>query len=112
MVDHGIRNYPGGGYKQTPLLLVKGKNEHHEFIVNDATISFEDLDEGFSNLLNGCQGAQVFSAKEGDERVRTMYYTKFAGQCFRFDRTDPFIEFRVTGHAFDYNEFTDTGRRY
>lgn len=68
MADHGYYED-----RQNPLLLIKGKNEHHEFNVSEASVSYYDLQEAYIDLLEGSEdGTTVFSknaTSEARERV-------------------------------------------
>lgn len=112
MADHGAAGYSGGGMIQAPLLLIKGREEKHAFKVSEAPVSYEDMQEGFIALLDDKTGEDVFSVKEGDERVRTMYYTDFIGQRRRFTRNEPFIEYSTDSHAYDNIRLLKTGNEY
>lgn len=112
MADHGAAGYSGGGMIQSPLLLIKGREEKHTFKVSEAPVSYEDMQDGFIALLDGKTGEDVFTFKEGDERVRTMYYTGFIGQRKRFTRNEPFIEYKTDSHAYDNMRLLKTGNEY
>ncbi len=112
MADHGARVYDDKAYKQSPLLCIKGIGENHVFKINEAPVSFMDLEEGFLNLMNGKPGDDAFSVKEGDERIRKLYYAKFKSEMHQFTRNDPFIEFETKGHAQDPLSLERTGNEY
>lgn len=112
MADHGAVGYSGGGIIQAPLLLIKGREEKHEFKVSEAPVSYEDMQDAFNALLDGKTDKDVFAVKEGDERVRTMYYTGFIGQRRRFTRNEPFIEYSTKSHAYDNLRLLKTGNEY
>ena len=112
MADHGASTYKGGGYVQSPILCIKGFDEIHGFKISEAPVSYEDLQDGFINLLNGKTGEEIFNVKEGDERTRTMYYTHYIGQQRKFTQNEPFIELQTTGHAFDLKYLNMTGVTY
>ena len=112
MADHGAAAYEGGGKIQSPLLLVKGRNEKHPFETSEAPVSYEDMQEGFINLLDGRTGTDIFAVKEGDTRTRVMYYTDFERQQRRFTKSCPFIEYETTAHAFEGYRLTKTGREF
>ncbi len=82
------------------------------FRVSEAPVSYEDMQDGFIALLDGKTGEDVFTFKEGDERVRTMYYTGFIGQRRRFTRNEPFVEYSTDSHAYDNMRLLKTGNEY
>ena len=112
MADHGANKYSGGGMIQAPLLLVKGIEEKHAFKVSEAPVSYEDMLDAFMALLDGKTDDDVFTVKEGDERMRTMYYTGFIGQRKRFTRNEAFIEYSTKSHAYDNLRLLKTGNEY
>ncbi|MFQ8901895.1 MAG: hypothetical protein ACLR7D_08430 [Lachnospira eligens] len=56
MADHGYGLSYGPRNRQHPVLFVKGKNESHDYTVSEAPISYDDLQEAFSRLLDGSNG--------------------------------------------------------
>ena len=73
--DHGFNDYNAFG-KQNPVLLIKGKNEHHEMNISDISISQEDYQDAFLELLSGTDGQSVFNKFEESERERRhLFYT-------------------------------------
>lgn len=109
MADHGAAGY---GKIQSPLLLIKGRGEHHDFEISEAPVSYEDMQDGFLALLDDKTGEDVFEVKEGDERLRTFYYTYFIGQRRRFTKNDQFIEYQTDGHAYNDMNLKKTGMEY
>lgn len=70
MADHGH----GSGFNDNPILFVKGINEHHEMQINDAPISYDDLQEAYSRLLAGKSSGELFDYQEGDYRERRFLF--------------------------------------
>ena len=72
LADHGLNamdtNSDYG--RQNPILLIKGLNEHHPFIMNDAPVSHSDLQQAYLRLLDGGLSSDAFDWKAGDERER------------------------------------------
>lgn len=57
VADHGASEYfDTEYYQQHPILLIKGLDEHHAFQVNDKAISFADLPDAYTKLLDGIVG--------------------------------------------------------
>lgn len=103
MADHGGQWVSDTGTllrRHNPLLLVKGKNETHEFTVSEAPVSYDDLQEAYVRLLNGVTGEDVFDAKEGDQRERI------------YINDSDFTEYVLIGDAFDYDALQPTGKIY
>ncbi|MCR5794389.1 MAG: sulfatase-like hydrolase/transferase [Solobacterium sp.] len=110
MGDHGYNvNKPGKieGYgRQNPLLMVKGMNEHHDFAISEAPISYDDLQTAYARLLDGSSSEEAFDAKEGDIRERRFLYHSFA-------HMENLTEYILTyGTAADDNALEPTGRVY
>ncbi|MGN0514686.1 MAG: sulfatase-like hydrolase/transferase [Lachnospiraceae bacterium] len=55
MADHGYLNM-----RQNPLLMIKGKDEHHEFMISEHPVSYEDMAETFIQMEQGASGNAVF----------------------------------------------------
>lgn len=85
--------------------MIKGRGEKHEFAVNNAPISTEDLSEAFVKLMNGSLSADAFDWHEGDVRERRFYAYNW------FTVTD-FVEYIQYGQAGDHETLRPTGRVY
>lgn len=105
MADHGYGLSYGPRNRQHPVLFVKGKNESHDYTVSEAPISYDDLQEAFSRLLDGATGEEVFDYKEGDERKRRYLY-------FEYEHEEILEEFYQEGYAGDLDTLKATGRKY
>lgn len=105
--DHGVNlaNPMGQENKQHSVMLIKGINEHHSLIMNDAPISHADLQEAYIRLLNGKNSLEVFEWKEGEERTRTYLYTDAGIEA-------DLIEFESAGHARNMAALKPTGRTF
>ena len=104
MADHGYYDL-----RSNPLFLVKGMNEMHEFRVDDTPISFFDLQNAFSELLDGKTADEIFE-RENSERVRLYYsYEKF--RTMDLDSYSvPIKEYEVHGHARNIQKYYESGR--
>ena len=71
--------------------------------ISQAPISYEDLQDAFHMLLNGSNSTEVFTAQEGDTRVRTFMY-------YHYLKEDHMEEYEQTGDAWDENALVPTGR--
>ena len=105
MADHGFYHDDEPSNRQHPILFIKGKNERHEYKVSEAPISFDDLQDAYSRLIDGATGEDVFDYKEGDERKRRYLY-------FEYIHDDILEEFYQEGYAGDMETLKATGRKY
>lgn len=102
MGDHGF-NYDNNEYwgRWNPALLIKGIDEQHEFSVSQAPLSYDDLQEAYSRLLDGKTAEESFDAREGDIRERRyMHYI----------REEKITEYIQKGYASDADSMEATGR--
>ncbi len=108
MADHGVNS---GLEKddcfrhQMPFFAVKGFGEKHDMKISDAPVSFVDLQEAFSRLLDGKPGTDIFDYKEGDERTRRFIFHMYG-------HDDYMQEYEQTGHVFEVEKFVPTGVVY
>ena len=109
MGDHGYNvNKPGKteGYgRQNVMLMVKGFNEHHDFNISGAPISYDDLQTAYERLMNGSSSEDAFDAKEGDQRERRFLFHRFA-------HMENLEEFILRGTADDDSALEPTGVEY
>lgn len=108
MSDHGDTNLNSATdmlVRANPMFMIKGINEHHEFTVSQKPISYLDLMDIYTKLLDGATAEQS-TADIPDERERTfMWYRNF--------RLEHHMEeYVVKGKAWDWEEFENTGREY
>lgn len=104
MADHGYDDGVNYG-RQNPFLCIKGINEKHEMKISNAPISFDDLQNGYRELLKGKLSDAIFNVKENEDRERRyLWYTT--------DKQDCMIEYVQTGQAWDMNTLCPTGREY
>lgn len=107
MADHSY--VPTGEYptvregRQNPILMIKGKHESHDYIVSGAPISYVDLMEAYSRLLDGEKAEDAFDAKKGDIRDR-----RFLNYVFLYE--DCLEEYIQSGYATDSLTFQPTGK--
>ncbi len=111
MADHGYNgsldeNGEEAWMRQCPLLLIKGIGETHDTMqISQAPVSFEDLQEAYTCLLDGKQSDAAFDWKEGDVRERRFLKYSFLDE-------DHMQEYMQTGYAFDRDTMIATGREY
>lgn len=106
MSDHGYESdYKDWHGRQDPVLFVKGINEHHEFNVSKAPVSYDDLQVAYERLMNGNSSTDIFDCKEGDVRERRYLWHDLDG-------TETMIEYIQTGWAWDDETMYPTGNEY
>lgn len=104
LADHAANEYEELQFKQCPLLLVKGKNESHDYAISELPISYADLHTGFSNLSNG-RTDNIFEVSD-TERVRIHYESEWLERALNTeDFANQFVKYSTKGHAFDSNAF-------
>lgn len=108
MADHGNTNLNSSDdmlVRANPMFLVKGIGERHEFTVSDKPLSYLDLMDIYSALLDG-KSAEEATAAIPDKRERLyMWYRQF--------RLENHIEeYVVTGKAWEWPKFRKTGNEY
>lgn len=96
MADHGFE-----GYRQSPLLCVKGKAENHEFQVSDKPLSYDDLQQGFCNLTDGMTALDAFDFIENVERERIFYSYDLDFSNNINEQRLILEEYSTNGHSFD-----------
>lgn len=108
MSDHGNTNLNSSTdmlVRANPMFMVKGINEHHAFEVSDKPISYLDLMDIYSKLLDDKSAAEA-TADIPDERERYfMWYRNF--------RLEQHMEeYVVTDKAWEWEKFEKTGREF
>lgn len=108
MADHGNTNLNSSTdmlVRANPMFMVKGIDEHHAFEVSDKPISYLDLLDIYTNLLDGKTAAES-TADIPDKRERYfMWYRNF--------RLEQHMEeYVVTDKAWEWRKFTKTGREF
>lgn len=104
MADHGFHiDNPDQWGRHNPILLIKGRNEKHPFTINGAPLSYDDLQEIYSNLLEGKDSNHITNWKEGDFRER--YY-------MHFTNSGNLTECVVRGFAGSTEALVPTGKVY
>lgn len=104
MADHG--HY---GKKQSPLLLVKGLGEKHEFQINERAVSYSELCEAYKLLLNGTSSSNLF---EQNVKSRKYYFYKYKFKLEYEHFATDIIEYESQGEAHDAEALYETGVVY
>lgn len=112
MADHGLASYTLEFVNQNALLLVKGKNETHDFTISDTPISYDNLQRGFSNLMDGKTGEEVFNIKDGENNIRYIYRTIFEGALNTWSKSATFIEYQTEYPSYESTKARRTGNEY
>ncbi len=86
-------------------LMIKGRNENHEFSYSSAPISFGDLSDAYIGLLNGKKSDEVFKYSDGDSRTRRIL-------LFQYTKEGYMKEYVTDGTADDYKSYVATGKIY
>lgn len=108
MADHGNTDLNSSDdmlVRANPMFMIKGINEHHEFTKSDKPISYLDLMDIYSELLEG-ESAEEATEDIPDKRERYfMWYRNFRLE-------DHIVEYVVTDKAWEWTKFKKTGREY
>lgn len=96
MADHGFE-----GYRQSPVFCVKGKMEKHDLIISDKPLSYDDLQEGFCNLIDGMSALEAFGFVAEDNRKRNFYFYELDFSNNINEQNLILEEYEITGHSFD-----------
>lgn len=108
MADHGYAEVPvenAALERQNPIFFAKGINEKHDMQISNAPISYEDLQEAYSRLLEGKNSQEIFAAEEGEQRERRYLY-------YEYLKEDHIEEYYQTGDAGDVTTLKPTGVVY
>lgn len=78
MGDHGSVNYGSVyNYGQSPVLMVKGRNEHHDFMISDVPLSYMDLQDVFIGLADGKNSSEVAGAVLDTEGLSVSDFAQY-----------------------------------
>lgn len=108
MADHGNTNLNSADdmlVRANPMFMIKGIGEHHKFAKSDKPLSYLDLMDIYSKLLDG-KTAEEATEDIPDKRERYfMWYRNFRLE-------DHIEEYVVTDKAWEWTKFKKTGREY
>lgn len=107
MADHGYGYYRTTPFlgRANPLFAVKGKGEHHEMEINEAPVSFEDLQEAYPKLMDGAAGGEIFDHHAGEDRPRRVV-------IYHYGEEEHMEEYYQMGTAGDCDTMVPTGIEY
>ncbi len=104
MADHGY-SFIGAEGRQNPILYIKGKNEEHKKMnISDKAISYTDLNDAYTDLLNGKKANELFKDITDKRDRRYLFYI--------YNQEDHMIEYTQTGKAWDLNTLVKTGKEF
>lgn len=104
LADHGYNGEESSG-RQNPVLLIKGKNEKHPFMISEKSVSHADMKDAILSLQNGSDSLHVFPFEENEPRERRYLQYDYAGEEY-------LTEYIQTGYAADESSMAETGNRY
>lgn len=105
MADHGYNHNSDDILDRfNPLLLIKGINEHHKMSKSDISVSFEDLNAAYMQLLNGESSDKLFQNIDSERNRRLLWY--------EYTKENHMVEYKQTGKAWDKSTLTKTGKVY
>ncbi len=107
MADHGYSNG-----RMNPLLLIKGKNEQHTFMISDMPVSYYDLQDAYIKLLeSGTPAGLLFD--NWDLSKERYYCTVPFNTHLGFNTYGGgMTEYVIMGHAWDASSASKTGKVY
>ena len=104
MADHGFGDGNNWQYRTNPILFIKGINEHHDMIMSDKAISYDDLMDAYLDLLNDKKSTEIFN-NISSERVRKFIW-------YLYLEEDHMEELVSAGKAWDFESMEKTGVEY
>lgn len=109
MADHGYQPLNGApdNYilsRFNPILLIKGVGEKHDFEISDKPVSYFDLPQAYTDLLDGKQSAELFPEAEYP-RTRTVIW-------YEIYKEEHMVEYATDGKATEWDKFRETGNVY
>lgn len=113
MADHGTSSDETGEWQQNPVLLIKGKNEHHLYAECDIPFSYEDLQIVYFNLLDGKNSLDAFDGIDiSGEKQRKFYRYMYGHETLGSETFPEITEYITNGHASIIAEFEPSGNIY
>lgn len=106
MADHGYQPATGkpDNYilsRFNPILLIKGFDEKHELVYSDKPVSYLDLPQAYTDLLDGKQSSELFS-DAAYPRTRTVIWYEIYSE-------EHMVEYQTDGKATEWDKFKETG---
>jgi hypothetical protein len=101
MADHGYGEGDKWQHRTNPILFIKGINEHHDMMISDKAISYDDLIEAYLDLLNDKKSNELFPNITSDRERKFIWY--------RYEEEDHMEEYVASGKAWDFDSMKKTG---
>lgn len=106
MSDHGYQPKEGqpDNYilsRFNPILLIKGAGEKHELAYSDKPVSYLDLPQAYTDLLDGKQSTELFP-DVSYPRTRTVIW-------YEIYKEEHMVEYQTDGKATEWDKFVETG---
>lgn len=106
MADHGYQpaqNQPDNYIlsRFNPILLIKGAGEKHDFTISDKPVSYFDLPQAYTELLDGKQSTELFP-EASYPRTRTVIW-------YEIYKEEHMVEYETDGTATEWDRFRPTG---
>ncbi len=105
--DHGYAVNGADEGRQHSILLAKGFGEHHDYTVNEAPVSYGEMQSICDVLLDGGTSDEISAYRAGDSRERRFMLSSVISA-----KNNQFTEYMQTGYAGDLNTMQKTGRVY
>ena len=105
--DHGYGENGTDEGRQHSILLAKGFGEHHDYAVNEAPVSFGEMQSICDVLLDGGMSDEISTYRAGDSRERRYMLSSIIST-----KNNQFTEYMQTGYAGDLKTMQKTGRVY
>lgn len=111
MADHGAPDYDEYRMAQCPILLIKNRYEEHELVIDDIPISYSEIQKVFLSVIS--KGDEQIEPKIQTSDERIYYRIDFDSGKKGLKNTGPrFVEYSISGHAYDTNSIIPTGKEY
>ena len=81
---------------------INSKTEKHDFQISDKKVSFEDLNDIYTDLLDGKQNKDILKNVKSNRVRRYLYYKEY----------DKMQEQLLDGHAWETDKLKNTGKKY
>lgn len=108
MADHGntdLNSAEDMFRRANPLFMVKGIGEKHDYAVSESPVSYLELMDAYSDLLDGKPAGDLFTDLDPSRPRTFMWYRNFG-------REDHMVEYQTTSKAWEWDKFVETGNVY
>ena len=114
IADHGEALYgdEDNGYRNSPILLYKGKGEHGDLKIDESPCTFERLEDLYSDILN-VDATNINAVNVLKDEDRYTYNIIWAGHpTAAHSSVGGFERVNVTGPAYDTGAYTLTDEKH